>query len=84
MDQNYIIVSEEEVIKTATLLVNLFWFNTQLYAKHCAINHCNHMIIELNHHSDLYGYYQDDKGYQSIIDRIEFYKRVKKNIEQKW
>ncbi len=74
----------DKIIKRANELVNVFWFNTQLSAKHCASIHCRRIIEELNHHSDLHGYYQDEDGCQSIIERIEFYKKVIDQIEERW
>jgi len=75
---------DDKISKKANELVNVFWFNTQLSAKHCALIHCRRIIEELNHHSDLHGYYQDEDGYQSIIERIEFYKKVMDQIEERW
>jgi hypothetical protein len=51
------------------------------YSKECSIICVDEMLNELNHHSDLQGYYQNDEGRQSIIERISYWRKVKYEIE---
>jgi len=53
-------------------------------AAKCVITTCNVMEKELQGHSDLHGYWQDENERMSIVQRIEYWRSVKKEAERLW
>jgi hypothetical protein len=53
-------------------------------AAKCVIATCNTLEKELQGHSDLHGYWQDDTERMSIVQRIAYWRSVKKEAERLW
>lgn len=62
---------------------NSIQVRSELAAKSIIVT-CQTMEKELQCHSDLHGYWQNDTERQSIVERIEFWRSVKKEAEKLW